>query len=73
MRMARPRSDRDGVLTRWRAMVTAMRMAAFMLAAPAMFLPAMSKAVPWSTEVRIMGMPSEMLTVASKSRSFMGM
>ncbi len=55
------------------AMLTAMRMAAFMLSASAMFLPAMSKAVPWSTEVRMMGMPRDMFTVASKSISFMGM
>ncbi len=40
-------------------------MASTMLVASAMPLPAISKAVPWSTEVRMIGRPSVMLTPES--------
>ena len=51
----------------------AMSMAARKLVVEAMPFQAMSKAVPWSTEVRTMGRPRAMLTPPSKSRSFEGM
>ena len=36
-------------------------------------VPAMSKAVPWSTEVRSIGRPSETLTAVSNATSLIGM
>ena len=39
-----------------------MRIACCMLRGSARFFPAISNAVPWSTDVRIIGIPSEMLT-----------
>jgi hypothetical protein len=41
-------------------------------AGPREALPAMSKAVPWSGEVRMIGRPSVTLTPSSKSSAFIG-
>ena len=48
-------------------------MASAMLISLTMPLPAISKAVPWSTEVRRMGMPLVMEMVRSKSRVLVAM
>ena len=50
------------------AYLAASRMASFMLTALAIPLPAISKAVPWSTDVRRIGIPLVMAMVRSKSR-----
>src|SRR5215471_11763810 len=50
----------------------AKRMAARMLELSAWFLPAISYAVPWSTEVRTNGSPSVRVTPPKKSSSFSG-
>jgi hypothetical protein len=42
--------------------------AAFILEASAKFFPAISKAVPWSTDVRTKGKPSVTLTDAPNDR-----
>ena len=49
------------------AYLAARRIASAMLTSLATSLPARSKAVPWSTEVRRMGMPLVMEMVRSKS------
>lgn len=49
------------------AYFAATQMASIMLTADASPLPAMSKAVPWSTDVRKIGMPQVMEMVRSKS------
>ena len=51
----------------------AMPSAASKLCVEAMPFQAMSKAVPWSTEVRTIGRPSAMFTPPSKSSNFDGM
>ncbi len=43
-----------------------------MLPGSAAFRPAMSKAVPWSTDVRMMGSPSVTLTALPNASSFTG-
>ena len=43
-----------------------------MLAWSATSLPAMSKAVPWSTDVRMIGNPSVTFTESPKASSFTG-
>ena len=43
-----------------------------MLPGSAAFLPAMSKAVPWSTEVRMIGSPSVTLTARPNASNFTG-
>lgn len=55
------------------AMSIASLMAFFMLVGSAMFLEAMSKAVPWAGEVLIMGRPIVTFTAWLKARSFTGM
>ena len=55
------------------ASATASLMASTMLVDWAMFLPAMSNAVPWSTDVRINGMPRFTDTDSSNPWTFMGM
>ena len=52
---------------------TANRIASIRLFGLAIPLPAMSNAVPWSTEVRTMGRPRVMLTPRSKATSLAGM
>ena len=49
------------------AYFAATQMASIMLTADASPLPAMSKAVPWSTDVRKIGIPQVMEMVRSKS------
>ena len=57
---------------RARARCAASSTAAIMLDGSAMFRPAMSNAVPWSTDVRMIGRPSVTLTDSPNARSFTG-
>src|SRR5262249_1680532 len=54
------------------AILPASSIAARMLPGSALFIPAMSKAVPWSGLVRGMGRPTVMFTARSRSSSFSG-
>src|SRR4029453_11300819 len=57
---------------RWDAISAASLTAAIMLPGSATPLPAMSNAVPWSTEVRMIGSPIVTLTAVPNASSFTG-
>lgn len=65
--------DGKGQCDRRRAISPAMRRAAMKLSARARPLPAMSKAVPWSGEVRTTGRPRVRFTPPQKSSILIGM
>ena len=58
------------VKTLFLASFTAYSIALIMLSGDATPFPAISKAVPWSTDVRMMGNPSVMFTPLTESHRF---
>src|SRR5690606_2282589 len=70
--IAQGRQSVDGAHFLRPAISQAMRSAAMTLAASAMPRPAISKAVPWSGDVRTKGSPSVTLTPPAKSRVLIG-